>query len=90
LALEVTGRIQVERFVFEIGHPGGTRADVAREAEGANPAPLALALELAFGEHTFAVRATDFAGGLATLCGLTHSWNGHREGRPAHLAGRTR
>ena len=45
MALEVTGRIQVGRFVFEIGHPGGTRADLASKAAGANPAPLALALE---------------------------------------------
>jgi hypothetical protein len=45
LALEVTGRIQVGRFVFEIGHPAGTRADIAPEPGGANPAPLALALD---------------------------------------------
>jgi len=45
LALEVTGRIQLGRFVFEIGHPGGTRADLAPEPAGANPAPLALALD---------------------------------------------
>jgi hypothetical protein len=45
LGLEVTGRIQVGRFVFEIGHPGGTRADIAPKAVGANPAPLALALD---------------------------------------------
>jgi hypothetical protein len=44
LGLEVTGRIQVGRFVLEIGHPAGTRADVAPESAGANPAPLALAL----------------------------------------------
>ena len=45
MSLEVTGRIQVGRFVFEIGHPAGTRADLAPEPGGANPAPLALALD---------------------------------------------
>jgi len=45
LAFEVTGRIQVGRFVLEIGHPAGTRADIAPEPGGANPAPLALALD---------------------------------------------
>jgi hypothetical protein len=45
LALEFTGRIQIGRFVFEIGHPAGTRADIAPEPEGVNPAPLALALD---------------------------------------------
>ena len=45
MAFEVTGRIQVGRFVLEIGHPAGTRADIAPEPGGANPAPLALALD---------------------------------------------
>ena len=45
MSLEVTGRVQIGRFVFEIGHPAGTRADIAPEPGGASPAPLALALD---------------------------------------------
>jgi hypothetical protein len=41
---EVTGRIQVGRFAFEIGAPAGTRAVLAPETTGADPAELAVAL----------------------------------------------
>jgi hypothetical protein len=40
----ITGRIQVGRFVFEIGGPAGTRADPAPAPGGADPAELAVAL----------------------------------------------
>jgi hypothetical protein len=44
LAVKVAGRIQVGRFVLEIGAPGGTRAFFAPETTGADPAELAVAL----------------------------------------------
>jgi hypothetical protein len=44
LAIKVTGRIQIGRFVLEIGAPAGTRAVAAPEATGADPAELAVAL----------------------------------------------
>lgn len=44
MALKLTGRIQVGRFVLEIGSPAGTRAFVAPQPAGADPVPLALAL----------------------------------------------
>jgi hypothetical protein len=44
LAVNVTGRIQIGRFVLEIGAPAGTRAALAREPAGADPAELAVAL----------------------------------------------
>jgi hypothetical protein len=45
LALPViTGRVQVGRFVFEIGAPAGTRAVLATETMGADPADVAVAL----------------------------------------------
>jgi hypothetical protein len=45
LALPViTGRVQVGRFVFEIGGPAGTRADPAPAPGGADPADVAVAL----------------------------------------------
>jgi hypothetical protein len=40
----VTARIQVGRFVFEIGAPAGTRASLATETTGADPAEVAVAL----------------------------------------------
>ncbi|MGH3052356.1 MAG: hypothetical protein ACRDM8_05275, partial [Gaiellaceae bacterium] len=40
----ITGRIQIGRFVFEIGAPAGTRAALAQEPAGADPAELAVAL----------------------------------------------
>ena len=40
----VTGRVQVGRFVFEIGGPHGTRAALATEAVGAEPADVGVAL----------------------------------------------
>jgi hypothetical protein len=42
--VSVTGRVQVGRFVFEIGRPEGTRALLATEAVGADPAEVAVAL----------------------------------------------
>jgi hypothetical protein len=44
LAVRVTSRVQVGRFLFEIGAPEGTRADLATVAAGENPGELALAL----------------------------------------------
>jgi hypothetical protein len=44
LAATVTARVQVGRFVFEIGGPAGTRADLASAPGGADPAELAVAL----------------------------------------------
>jgi tetratricopeptide (TPR) repeat protein len=44
LAVKVTGRVQIGRFVLEIGAPAGTRAVVAPETAGADPAELAVAL----------------------------------------------
>jgi hypothetical protein len=40
----VTGRVQIGRFVLEIGSPAGTRAVVASETGGADPAEVAVAL----------------------------------------------
>ena len=40
----ITGRVQVGRFVFEIGAPAGTRAVLATETMGADPAEVAVAL----------------------------------------------
>ena len=45
MAVRVTGRIQIGRFVFELGAPEGTRADVATVPAGADPRELALALD---------------------------------------------
>jgi hypothetical protein len=44
LAVRVTRRVQIGRFIFEIGAPAGTRADLATVAAGENPGELALAL----------------------------------------------
>mgnify|MGYP003287553977 CR=1 FL=1 len=44
MAVRVTGRVQIGRFVFEIGAPAGTRAALAQEPAGADPAELAVAL----------------------------------------------
>jgi hypothetical protein len=44
MAVRVTGRIQIGRFVFEIGAPEGTRADLATVPAGVDPGELALAL----------------------------------------------
>jgi hypothetical protein len=44
LAVKVTGRVQIGRFVLEIGAPPGTRAVLAPETTGADPADLAVAL----------------------------------------------
>ena len=44
MAVRVTGRIQIGRFVFEVGAPEGTRADLATTPGGADPGQLALAL----------------------------------------------
>jgi hypothetical protein len=45
LAVKITGRVQVGRFVLEIGAPEGTRAVVAApQTAGADPAELAVAL----------------------------------------------
>jgi hypothetical protein len=44
LAVRVTSRMQIGRFIFEIGAPEGTRADLATVAAGENPGELALAL----------------------------------------------
>ena len=44
MAVRVTGRIQIGRFVFEVGAPEGTRADLATAPGGAEPGQLALAL----------------------------------------------
>lgn len=44
MAVKVTGRVQIGRFVLEIGAPAGTRAVLAREPAGADPAELAVAL----------------------------------------------
>ena len=44
MAATVTARVQVGRFVFEIGGPAGTRADLASAPGGADPAELAVAL----------------------------------------------
>jgi hypothetical protein len=40
----VTARVQVGRFVLEIGAPAGTRAALATETTGADPAEVAVAL----------------------------------------------
>src|SRR5262245_3641631 len=44
MAVRVTGRIQIGRFVFEVGAPEGTRADVATVPAGVDPGELSLAL----------------------------------------------
>jgi hypothetical protein len=44
LAVKVTGRVQIGRFVLEIGAPAGTRADPAPATIGADPTDLAVAL----------------------------------------------
>jgi hypothetical protein len=44
MAVRVTGRIQIGRFVFEVGAPEGTRADPATVPAGVDPGDLALAL----------------------------------------------
>jgi hypothetical protein len=44
LPFEVTGRVQVGRFVFAIGQQGGTRAELAPGTPGADPSELAVAL----------------------------------------------
>ncbi|HZB85290.1 MAG TPA: hypothetical protein VE289_01880, partial [Gaiellaceae bacterium] len=44
MAVKVTGRVQIGRFVLEIGAPEGTRAALAQEPAGADPAELAVAL----------------------------------------------
>jgi hypothetical protein len=44
LAVRVTDRVQIGRFIFEIGAPEGTRADLGTVAAGENPGELALAL----------------------------------------------
>jgi hypothetical protein len=44
LAVRVTGRVQIGRFVLEIGAPPGTRADLAPGTIGADPSELAVAL----------------------------------------------
>src|SRR6185295_15537550 len=44
MAVRLTGRIQIGRFVFEIGAPEGTRADLATVPAGVDPGDLALAL----------------------------------------------
>ena len=44
MAVRVTGRIQVGRFVFEIGAPEGTRVDLATVPAGVDPGELSLAL----------------------------------------------
>jgi hypothetical protein len=44
MAARVTGRIQIGRFVLEVGAPEGMRADLATVAGGADPGELALAL----------------------------------------------
>jgi hypothetical protein len=44
LAIKVTGRVQIGRFVLEVGAPAGTSAALAPEAIGADPAELAVAL----------------------------------------------
>ena len=44
MAVRVTGRIQIGRFVFEVGAPEGTRADLATAPGGADPGELGLAL----------------------------------------------
>ncbi len=44
MAIRVTGRIQIGRFVFDIGAPDGTRADLASVPAGVDPGELALAL----------------------------------------------
>ena len=44
MALKVTGRVQIGRFVLEIGAPAGTRADPAPATIGADPTDLAVAL----------------------------------------------
>ena len=40
----MTARVQLGRFVLEIGAPSGTRAALATETTGADPAEVALAL----------------------------------------------
>jgi hypothetical protein len=44
LAVKVAGRVQIGRFVLEIGAPAGTRADLAPATMGADPTELAVAL----------------------------------------------
>src|SRR5215468_4858926 len=44
MAVRVTGRLQIGRFIFEIGAPEGTRADPAAGLGGADPGALAVAL----------------------------------------------
>jgi hypothetical protein len=44
MAVRVTGRIQIGRFVFEVGAPEGTRAALAAVPAGVDPGELALAL----------------------------------------------
>jgi len=44
MAVRITGRVQIGRFVFEVGAPEGTRADLATVPAGVDPGELALAL----------------------------------------------
>ena len=44
MAVRPTGRMQIGRFVFEVGAPEGTRADLATVPAGVDPGELALAL----------------------------------------------
>ena len=44
MAVRVTGRLQIGRFIFEIGAPEGTRADPAAGPGGVDPGALSVAL----------------------------------------------
>ncbi len=68
MALELTGRIQVGRFVLEIGSPAGTRAFEAPEQAGADPVPLALALSQP-GPPNALAQAEEAVGEAATVTG---------------------